>query len=97
MMPREGGYAMDRISLDLTHCYGIKRLQHDLDFSKTRVFALYAPNGVMKSSLAQTFLDAAKGQDSRDRIFGNYPVDVPESDRVPRWPTGRQYLPLRLM
>ena len=60
---------MDRVSIDLKNCYGIKNLQRDFDFSNTRAYALYAPNGVMKSSLAQTFQDAAEDKDSEDRIF----------------------------
>lgn len=60
---------MERITLSLRNCYGIKRLEKSLDFSRTRAFALYAPNGVMKSSLANTFQDAAEGQVSKDRIF----------------------------
>ena len=66
-LPR--GFVMDRVSIDLKHCYGIKALKRDFDFTKTRAFAIYAPNGVMKSSLAQTFADAASGEDSHDRIF----------------------------
>jgi hypothetical protein len=64
-----GGYVMDQVSVDLQNCYGIKALKEVLDFKKTRAYALYAPNGVMKSSLAQTFADAANRVDSRDRIF----------------------------
>jgi len=60
---------MDRVTIDLTHCYGIKELKKDFDFSESRVYAIYAPNGVMKSSLAQTFQDAADEKDSEDRIF----------------------------
>jgi hypothetical protein len=60
---------MDRVTIDLKSCYGIKSLKHSFDFSKTPAYALYAPNGVMKSSLAQTFQDAAKKADSQDRIF----------------------------
>jgi len=60
---------MDRVSVDLKHCYGIKALKRDFDFRKTRAYAIYAPNGVMKSSLAQTFADAASGDASHDRIF----------------------------
>ena len=63
------GFVMDRVSLDLRHCYGIKSLQHDFDFEKTAAYALYAANGVMKSSLAETFLDASKGVETTDRIF----------------------------
>ena len=63
------GYVMDHVTISLKNCYGIKDLQKDFDFSKTRAYALYAPNGVMKSSLAQTFQDAADDKDSEDRIF----------------------------
>lgn len=60
---------MNRITIDLKHCYGIKALKKDFDFSKTSAYAIYAPNGVMKSSLAQTFKSAVDGQPSEDRIF----------------------------
>jgi energy-coupling factor transporter ATP-binding protein EcfA2 len=60
---------VNRITIDLKHCYGIKELRRDLDFSKTNAYAIYAPNGVMKSSLAQTFKGAAEGQAPEDRIF----------------------------
>ena len=60
---------MDHVTISLKNCYGIKDLQKDFDFSQTRAYALYAPNGVMKSSLAQTFQDAADDKDSEDRIF----------------------------
>ncbi|MFZ3351276.1 MAG: hypothetical protein WA268_10470 [Xanthobacteraceae bacterium] len=60
---------MDRVSIDLKHCYGIKTLKREFDFTKTRAYAIYAPNGVMKSSLAQTFKDASAGDESHDRIF----------------------------
>lgn len=63
------GYVMDHVKIDLKNCYGIKSLQRDFDFSKTRAYALYAPNGVMKSSLAKTFQDAAAKRPSEDRIF----------------------------
>ena len=60
---------MDRVTVDLKNCYGIKTLKHDFDFSKTSAFAIYAPNGAMKSSLARTFQDAGLGAPSSDRIF----------------------------
>ena len=60
---------MDRVSVILEHCYGIKSLKHDFDFTNTAAFAIYAPNGAMKSSLALTFKDLSKGQQPTDRIF----------------------------
>lgn len=60
---------MDKVRVELEHCYGIKKFEQEFDFSECRAFAIYAPNGAMKSSLAQTFKDVAEGRDSRDRIF----------------------------
>lgn len=60
---------MHRVNINLKNCYGIKDLNHELDFTKTPAYALYAPNGVMKTCLAETFSDAAKSQPSKDRIF----------------------------
>lgn len=60
---------MNRVTVSLTNCYGIKKLTAQFDFSKSRVYAVYAPNGVMKSSLAQTFRDVAADVPSADRIF----------------------------
>jgi energy-coupling factor transporter ATP-binding protein EcfA2 len=53
----------------LENCYGIQKLKKEFDFSKGKAYAIYAPNGSMKSSLAQTFQDIADGKPSRDRIF----------------------------
>lgn len=60
---------MKAVSIDLECCYGIKKLQANFDFSKANACAVYAPNGSMKSSLAQTFQDVADGIASKDRIF----------------------------
>lgn len=60
---------MERVRIDLEHCYGIKSLIHEFDFSEQRAYAIYAPNGSMKSSFAQTFKDVAEGKSSVDRIF----------------------------
>ena len=60
---------MNEIKIALTNCYGIKALRETLDLTRTAAYAIYAPNGVMKSSLAQTFKDAANAKNSEDRIF----------------------------
>lgn len=60
---------MQRIRVDLQNCYGIKSLKAEFDFSKTRAVAIYAPNGAMKSSFAETFMDVATGETSKDRVF----------------------------
>lgn len=60
---------MNKLNVELKNCYGIKKLTAEFDFSNANVYAIYAPNGVMKSSLAQTFKDVADGTVSKDRIF----------------------------
>ncbi len=63
---------MNQLKLSLENCYGIRRLEAVLDFSKGRNAAVYASNGTMKSSLARVFKDAKGGAIPSDRIY-----DVP--------------------
>jgi len=64
---------MKTLAISLESCYGIRRLEVKLDFSTAKTIAVYAPNGSMKTSLAQTFQDIADGVDSKDRIFPTRP------------------------
>lgn len=59
---------MKKLNIDFTHCYGIKSLTHQFDFSN-RTFAIYAPNGVMKTSFARTFDDLATDSKTKDLAF----------------------------
>jgi hypothetical protein len=60
---------MNKLNINLENCYGIKKLQTELDFSHHKAYAIYAANGAMKTSLAQTFKDIADTVPSKDRIF----------------------------
>lgn len=60
---------MEKIILNFENCYGIKKFEKEFDFSLSRTFAIYAPNGAMKTSFAKTFQDLAKGVESKDLIF----------------------------
>ncbi len=60
---------MNKLNVELENCYGIKQLRWQFDFSTSRTYAIYAPNGAMKSSFAQTFKDVADDTKSKDRIF----------------------------
>jgi hypothetical protein len=60
---------MIKLSIELENCYGIRALKADFDFSGKRAYSLYAPNGSMKTSLAQTFKDVADATPSKDRVF----------------------------
>lgn len=70
---------MNILSGEFVYCYGINRLDFKLDFTqcedatgktKAKAYAIYAPNGLMKSSFAKTFLKISKdgkGPDEEER------------------------------
>ena len=60
---------MNRIVVELENCYGIKKLSYTFDFSNLNAYAIYAPNGSMKSSFAETFKDIVEKRKSKDRMF----------------------------
>lgn len=60
---------MKHLRVNLENCYGIRKLEFDFNLGEQRQYAIYAPNGVMKSSLAKCFQDVADGQNSGDRIY----------------------------
>ena len=62
---------MEKLKLQLEHCYGIRKFDEVLDFAVNATIAIYAPDGVLQSSLANTFRDVADGKPSRDRIYPN--------------------------
>lgn len=52
------------------NCYGLKELiLPNIDFSHCNKAIIYAPNGVMKSSLSRVFDDISKGVATKDCIF----------------------------
>ena len=63
---------MKKVIVDFENCYGIKKLKYEFNFGDRKTFAIYSPNGVMKTSFAHTFKDITKGLDSKDLIFPEY-------------------------
>lgn len=63
---------MDKLSVSLENCYGIKKLSHVFDFTKANVVAIYAHNGLMKTSFAKTMkkIQLGKKDEIKDEIFG---------------------------
>lgn len=58
------------VSVELTNCYGIDALLHKFDFSNNNMPVLvYAPNGVMKTSLAKTLRQYANNKNPEDIFF----------------------------
>lgn len=62
---------MQKLSVNLENCFGIGKLNHEFDFSKSNSSLIYAPNGTMKTSFARTF----------DLLSKNDPKNIPR-DRV---------------
>ena len=55
------------LSMNLKNCYGIKSLDFNFDFSKKGAYAIYARNGLMKTSLAKTLKKVQTGKDDEIR------------------------------
>lgn len=54
----------------MAHCYGIPYLEHEFDFSNNNMpVVLYAPNGMMKTSLAKSIHDYIDGKEPSDKVF----------------------------
>ncbi len=58
------------LELDLENCFGINKLKHNFDFTKSNTIVVYASNGIMKTSFANTFQELSKGKAPKDRLFG---------------------------
>ena len=61
---------LTKLSIKFAHCYGIPALEHSFDFSNNNMpVAIYAPNGVMKTSFAKAFRGFSTGANPEDLIF----------------------------
>lgn len=81
---------MDKLKVALVNCYGINSLDYKFDFSpgtqtkpKARAYAIYAPNGLMKSSFAKTFDALSKGESPREERYNRQSTYVVEADGLP--------------
>lgn len=57
---------MKNLKIELSNCFGISKMSHTIDFSKENIAIIYARNGTMKSSLANTFNSIKKGEKPKD-------------------------------
>lgn len=68
---------MLNLSISFTNCYGISKLVHDFSFAShdrkgrplDKAHAIYAPNGLMKTSFAKTFAALAVGEQPKEKRF----------------------------
>ena len=78
---------MNKLKIELKNCYGIQALKHEFDFSagtpekpKARAYAIYAPNGLMKSSFAKTFEVLSKGHEPKEERYNRESSHTVEAD-----------------
>lgn len=57
------------LHIQFANCYGIKKIDFKFDFTKKNVFAVYAPNGTMKTSFAKTCKDYIAKTSPKDLMF----------------------------
>lgn len=65
---------MGLLTTELKNCYGIKSLDATFDFTKEtrKAFAIYAPNGLMKTSFTRTFEALSKGEQPKEERFDRF-------------------------
>ncbi len=78
---------MKKLKVELKHCYGIQALDYEFDFSagtptkpKAKAYAIYAPNGLMKSSFAKTFELLSKGEAPKEERYNRTSTYTVEAD-----------------
>ncbi|HOE40532.1 MAG TPA: hypothetical protein PLB25_02695, partial [Rhodoferax sp.] len=64
---------MKKLTVKLQNCYGIQFLEHTFIFNKyprdTNSYAVYAPNGLMKTSFSKTFQDLSAGNIPKEERY----------------------------
>lgn len=61
---------MKELKVKLENCYGIQKLDMQIDYSNKNVAIIYAPNGTMKSSLAKTFEAIRDNKLAEEKVYG---------------------------
>jgi len=62
---------LKKIYINLENCYGIPKLNYTFEFDddKKKAHLIYAPNGVMKTSFANTLSDVCLGNETKDYFY----------------------------
>lgn len=78
---------MNKLEIELKNCFGINYLKESFDFSKSNTVVIYASNGVMKTSFANTFQELSKGGVPKDKLHGkksSYSIKIDSIDIQPQ-------------
>lgn len=64
---------MNKLFVNFQNCFGIGKLEKEFDFSRSNTILVYAPNGTMKTSFANTFDGFSKDPkiQPKDRLYNN--------------------------
>ena len=67
---------MQKVKINFENCFGIKRFKETLNFQEHKCVLIYAPNGTMKTSFAETLrmIGAEKSNQIKDRMNPSKPV-----------------------
>ncbi|MEH8019817.1 hypothetical protein [Rheinheimera metallidurans] len=73
---------MDTLRVKFQNCYGITDLEeYEFDFraivkgkNRTRAYAIYAPNGTMKSSFSKSFFDLQNRMIPKEEVYFRQPI-----------------------
>lgn len=60
---------MQKLKINFENCYGIRDLKFEFDFQRKKSYAIYAPNGFMKTSFSKTMSDFSKKKATQDLVF----------------------------
>jgi hypothetical protein len=77
---------MEQLSVNLKNCYGINKLNCHFNFKKKKGCLIYASNGTMKTSFANTFLAISENKDPKDlvhKLDPSYNIKKKETETGP--------------
>ncbi len=81
---------MNSLQIEFQDCYGIRSLTVEFDFTQrpgsnapAKAYAIYAPNGAMKSSFAKTFAQLAQGKNPIEERYHRTSSYRVEADGTP--------------
>ena len=64
---------MQKLRVNFKNCYGIQNLEYEFNFGNegpgNNAFAIYAPNGLMKTSFTKTFEKLSRGEDAQEERY----------------------------
>ena len=64
---------MKNLFVNLENCYGIGKLKYTFEFDKNHTYSIYAPNGVMKTSFANTFKRLSENKEPEEKLYARTP------------------------